>query len=144
MTIQAVPPSTPLGARPEADPRSLGELVVDLRDDVKLLAKQELELAKAELVEKAKNAALGAGFVVGAAVIGIFAFVAFTILLIAALNVALPLWLAALIVTVVYVGGAAFLFFAGTRRFRRVGGPLPTLTMQRIKEDLGWLRRRAL
>lgn len=142
MTIQAIPPTAPYGS--EQDGRSLGDLVVDLREDLKLLAKQEVELAKAEISEKAKNAVMGAGLVVGALIVGTFSMTALTILLIVALNIVLPLWLAALIVTALYVIGAVTLFAIGKRKFKAVGAPFPTQTLHRIKEDLSWLKRRAL
>lgn len=136
MTIQAIPPA--------AEERTLAQLAIDLRDDVSKLARQELELAKAEFLEKARNALRGAVYIVGAAVIAAFSVVALTAALIVGLAQIMPAWIAATGVMFLYLLAAMMLVAAAKRRLRRIGTPLPTLTVHRIKEDLTWLRRRAL
>ena len=59
-------------------------------------------MAKAEIGEKGKQAGIGAGMFGGAGLFGVGAFAALTACFIAALELAMPIWLAALIVTVVY------------------------------------------
>src|SRR3954470_10623554 len=82
--------------------RPTGELLRDLSDHTPTLVKQEMELAKAELQEKGKQAGLGAGMFGGAGLFGLGAFAALTACLIAALDQAMEVWLAALIVAVAY------------------------------------------
>jgi uncharacterized membrane protein YqjE len=58
----------------------LGELLRRLSNQVTELARQEIELAKAEVAEKGKQAGIGAGLLVGAglvAVLGLGALTAF-------------------------------------------------------------------
>jgi len=56
--------------------RPTGELLRDLSDHTTTLVKQEMELAKAELQEKGKQAGVGAGMFGGAGLFGLGAFAA--------------------------------------------------------------------
>jgi hypothetical protein len=93
----------------ESTERPLRELLPELWENSEKLVRQEFELALSELdqrVDKAKTALLGAA--VGGAVLyaGVLAWVAAAILLLAEIMV---LWLAALIVGAVAVGGGVVL-----------------------------------
>jgi uncharacterized membrane protein YqjE len=69
-------PSTPPAVPPPSDPkgeRKLGELVFDVTEGVSSLVREEIQLAKAEVSEKAGKIAKGA--VVGISA-GVFAFLA--------------------------------------------------------------------
>ncbi|HVY78461.1 MAG TPA: phage holin family protein [Solirubrobacterales bacterium] len=59
--------------RPEPDPRSVGELVIDVAEKSSALVREEIELAKAEVSEKVGKILRGS--VVGLAA-GVFAFLA--------------------------------------------------------------------
>src|SRR5947207_13826358 len=80
---------------------SVAELVKQLSEQTSLLARQEVELAKAELSAKGKRAGIGAGMFGGAGVFGFYAVGALTATAILALATAVAAWLGALIVTVV-------------------------------------------
>ena len=82
--------------------RSIGELLKQLSEQTTRLVHQELELAKAELQQKGKQAGMGAGMFGGAGALGLAALGALTACFILALNAVMPAWLAALIVAVVY------------------------------------------
>ncbi|HVD58973.1 MAG TPA: phage holin family protein, partial [Thermoleophilaceae bacterium] len=56
--------------------RPTGDLLKELSDHTTTLVKQEIDLAKAELSEKAKKAGQGAGMFGGAGLFGVFAFAA--------------------------------------------------------------------
>src|ERR1700741_877127 len=88
---------------------SLAELVKQLSEQSSRLARQEVELAKAELAVKGKRAGMGAGMFGGAGAFGFYAFGALTAAAILALATAMDGWLAALIVAVVYGAIAAIL-----------------------------------
>src|SRR5947199_10281761 len=79
----------------------MAELVKQLSEQTSRLARQEVELAKAELAVKGKRAGLGAGMFGGAGVFGFYALGALVAAAILGLGTALAGWLAALIVTVV-------------------------------------------
>src|SRR5918994_2868299 len=81
--------------------RPIGDLVKQLSGQTSTLVKQEIDLAKAEMSEKASIAGKGAGLLGGAAVVGLLAAGALTACLILALGEVIPDWLAALIVALV-------------------------------------------
>src|SRR5919197_2257722 len=92
---------------------SVGELVKQLSEQTSRLARQEVELAKAELTAKGKRAGLGAGMFGGAGVFGLYALGALTAAIILALATAIAGWLAALIVAVLYGAVAGVLALTG-------------------------------
>jgi uncharacterized membrane protein YqjE len=129
-------------ARPEPRDNSIGELVKDLATETSTLVRQEIELAKAELTERAKRAGKGAGMLGAGAVVGLLALGALTAVLIAALDLAMPTWLAALIVTVVYAAIAAVLVQIGRKQVQEATPPVPEETIDSVKEDVQWAKTR--
>jgi uncharacterized membrane protein YqjE len=120
-----------------------GELLKELSDHTTTLVRQEIELAKAELGEKGKKAGLGAGMFGGAGLFGVFAFAALTTSIIVALDTAMPLWLAALIVAVVYGAIGAVLAIQGRNKVQEAGPPLPEQATESVKEDVQWAKTQA-
>jgi uncharacterized membrane protein YqjE len=123
--------------------RRTGDLLKELSGQTTTLVRQEIELAKAELGEKGKTAGLGAGLFGGAGVFGLGAFAALTTCIIAALDSAMPLWLAALIPAVVYGAIAGVLALQGREKVREAGPPVPEQTTESVKEDVQWARTHA-
>ena len=123
--------------------RPTGELLKELSDHTTTLVKQEIELAKAELGEKGKKAGLGAGMFGGAGLFGVFAFAALTTCIIAALEQAMDLWLAALIVTVVYAAIAGVLALQGRNKVQEATPAVPEQATESVKEDVQWAKTRA-
>jgi uncharacterized membrane protein YqjE len=128
---------------PALKERSVGELLTQLSQETTTLVRQELELAKAELTEKGKEAGKGAGMFGGAGLLGLLAAGALTACIIAALDTAMPLWLAALIVAVVYGAIAGVLALQGRDRVKRATPPVPEQTIDSTKEDVAWAKTRA-
>src|SRR6059058_2899229 len=91
---------------PNPRERGIGELVKDLASQTSTLVRQEIKLAQAEVTEKGKVAGKGAGMLVGAAVAALLALGVLTALLVVVLDSFLPLWLAALIVTLLWAAVA--------------------------------------
>ncbi len=120
-----------------------GELLKELSDHTTTLVRQEIELAKAELGEKGKKASLGAGMFGGAGLFGVFALAALTTCIIVALDSAMPLWLAALIVAVVYGAIAAVLALQGRNKVQEAGPPVPEQATESVKEDVQWAKTQA-
>jgi uncharacterized membrane protein YqjE len=120
--------------------RSLGELLKQLSEQTTRLVHQELELAKAELSEKGKQAGQGAGMFGGAGALGLAALGALTACFILALDTAMPAWLAALIVAVVYGIVAFVLVKQGQARMKRAVPPVPEQTIETVKEDVEWAK----
>src|SRR5919107_2558376 len=123
--------------------RPVGELLKELSTQTTTLARQELELAKAEMVEKGKRAGLGVGMFGGAGLFGVLALGALTTCLIAALATGMHVWLAALIVTVVYAAIAGALALAGRQKTRAATPPAPEGAIESTKEDIQWAKNRA-
>ena len=124
------------------DPRDrpLGELFKQLSEETTRLVHQELELAKAELTQKGRQAGQGAGMFGGAGALGLAALGALTACFILALNAIMPAWLAALIVAVVYGIIAFVLVKQGQARIKRATPPVPEQTIETVKEDVEWAK----
>src|SRR5215208_4886618 len=120
--------------------RPLGELLKQLSEQTTRLVRQEIELAKAELTQKGKQAGAGAGLFGTAGAIGLAALGALTACFILALNAVMPAWLAALIVAMVYGIIAFVLVKQGQARMRRATPPVPEQTIETVKEDVEWAK----
>ena len=123
--------------------RPLGEIATALTRDLSLLARQELELAKAEMAEKGRVAAPGLGMVGGAGVAALMAAGALTACAVLALSTVLPAWLSALLVAAALAAGAYVLFRLGKEQVEKAGVPIPEQTIDTIKEDVEWAKARA-
>jgi uncharacterized membrane protein YqjE len=120
--------------------RSLGELLKQLSEQTTRLVHQELELAKAELQQKGRQAGAGAGMFGGAGAVGLAALGALTACFILAFDLVMPAWLAALIVAVVYGIIAFVLVKQGQAKLKQATPPVPTQTIETVKEDVEWAR----
>jgi MFS family permease len=121
----------------------IADLVKQLTEQTKLLARQEIELAKVELSEKGKRAGLGAGMFGGAGLFGFFAFAVLTACFVLVLATALDGWLAALIVALVYGAIAGVLALSGKKQIQEAAPPVPEQTVETVKEDVAWTKQRA-
>jgi hypothetical protein len=129
-------------AQPEVRDQSIGELVKDLATETSTLVRREIDLAKAEMTDRGKRAGKGVGMLAAGAVVALLAFGALTAGLIAALDLAMPTWLAALIVTVVYGAIAAVLVQIGRKQVQEAAPPVPEDTIESVKEDVQWAKTR--
>ncbi len=118
----------------------MGELFKQLSDDLSTLVRQELKLAQVEMTEKGKKAGVGVGMFGGAGVVGLLALGAFTACLIAALATGMEVWIAALIVTVLYGAAAGVLALNGKSRVSEAIPPVPEQTVETVKEDAQWAK----
>jgi uncharacterized membrane protein YqjE len=126
------------------DPRdhSIGELVKDLATETSTLVRQEIDLAKAEMTDRGKRAGKGVGLLAAGGVVALLALGALTACFITALDDAMPTWLAALIVTVVYAAIAGALMSTGRKQVREAAPPVPEQTIDSVKEDVQWAKNR--
>ena len=122
---------------------SIGELVKQLSDQSSRLARQEVELAKAELAIKGKQAGIGAGMFGGAGVFGFYGFGAVVAAAVLALATAVAAWLAALIVAAVLAAVAAILALQGKSKVAQATPPVPEQATESVKEDVQWAKTRA-
>lgn len=135
---------TPNGDRPDGDLRehSIGELVKDLASETSTLVRQEIDLAKAEMTDRGKRAGKGVGMLAAGAAVALLALGALTACLIAVLDLAMPTWAAALIVTAVYAAIAGALLMSGRNQVREAAPPIPEQTIDSVKEDVQWAKTR--
>jgi Putative Actinobacterial Holin-X, holin superfamily III len=127
-----------------ADPRdqSIGELVNELASETSTLVRQELDLAKAEMTERGRQASKGAAMFGAAAAAGLLAAGALTACLIAALDLVTATWLAAVIVAVAYGAVAGALAMTGRKQIREATPPVPEQAIDSVKEDVQWAKTR--
>src|SRR5215212_5381921 len=121
---------------PQLQEKPTAELVKDISDQATRLVRSEIELAKAELAVKGKQAGIGAGMFGGAGLFAVFGFAALTAAAIAALATAMATWLAALIVAVVYFAVAGVAALLGKGRVQQAGPPLPERAIDSTKQDI--------
>ena len=123
--------------------RSIGELFSKLSNETSTLIRQEMELARAELTEKGKEAGKGAGLFGGAGAVALLGAGALTAGIILLLDLAIAGWLAAILVGLVYVAVAAVLGLKGRDRIQAATPPVPEQTVDTVKEDVEWAKTRA-
>ncbi|GIG40319.1 phage holin family protein [Cellulomonas phragmiteti] len=123
------------------DPRSLGRLVSDLSEQAVRLVRAEVDLAKAEMTAKAKQMGVGAGLLVGAAVLGLYTLTALLATAVLGLATVLPAWLAALIVSLVLAAVTAVLALLGVKRFQKGTPPVPERAIQNLQEDVDAVKK---
>jgi uncharacterized membrane protein YqjE len=123
--------------------QSTGDLVRQLSEQTSHLVRQEIELAKAELTEKGKQAGIGAGMFGGASLLTVLALIALTAAAIAGLSQAMDVWAAALIVGAVYLAAAGVLALLGRNRIQEGMPAKPEQTIETVKEDMEWAKSQA-
>jgi hypothetical protein len=126
-----------------ASEKSMAELGGDLARQVTALVHHEIELAKAEMAVKGKRAGFGVGMFGASGVLAAFGFGCVTACFIAALQLAISVWLAALIVGLVYFAVAGALALMGRRQIKEATPPVPAAAVESTKEDVEWLKTQA-
>jgi uncharacterized membrane protein YqjE len=137
MATREQPPSE---TQEELRNQSTGDLVKQLSQQVSTLVRQEVELAKSEMGEKGKKAGVGIGMFGGAGAAGLLALGSLTAFLVLVLDLAMPAWAAALIVTALWAGAAGVLALQAREKVKEVGKPIPEKTADSVKEDVEWLK----
>ncbi len=118
----------------------VGALVSDLTSDVSRLVRDELQLAKAELKDKGKEAGVGIGLFGGAGTFALYGLGALIAAAICGLAVVLPAWLSALIVAFVLFAIAAVAALLGKRHVSQATPPIPQRAVEGVHEDIEALR----
>ena len=134
-----VPPATPVGAADtDVENQSLGSLIGQVTSDLSTLFRQEVQLAKAELAQSAKNAGKGAGMFSGAAVAGHFVLLFLSLALAWGLNDLFDSEIWGFIVTALLWGVvAAVLASKGRSEIKKVeGAPQTAETVKKIPNAL--------
>ncbi|WEH20420.1 phage holin family protein [Streptomyces sp. VNUA24] len=133
-------------ARPgpgEHDHHSVGELVGQATEQLSLLVRQEVALAKEELAEKGRRAGRGGGLLGAAGAVAYVGFMTLAAAAVGALSLVLDVWAAALIVMAVLFVIAGVLAVLGRAQLRRATPPRPERAMDSVKADVDEIKGRA-
>lgn len=137
-TTGAAGPSADSGA--ESVEVSTGDLVARLSSDVSRLVRDELRLAQVELSSKARQAGIGAGMFGAAGVLALYGGAALAATAILALDLALPAWASALVVTALLFAAAGVAALLGKQRVGEATPPIPDRTVESVKQDVDAVR----
>jgi hypothetical protein len=118
-----------------ADERPLSELLSDVTNEVAMLFRKEVELARVETAEQVSRAAKAGGMLGAAAVIGFIDLILLSFAAAWALSEVVPEGVAFLVVGVVFAVVTAVLAVAGKKRLAGVN-PVPNQTVQTLKADV--------
>ena len=125
---------------PGRDDRSLGQLFADLSRQLSTLVRQEIDLARSELMANARTLTRDVSLVaVGGAVLyaGLLALVATLIL--ALIQIGLDPWISALIVGVIVAAIGAALIARGRAGLANAD-LAPRRTIETLKDDADWAK----
>ncbi len=124
----------------QQDNRSLGELFSALATDTGTLVRQEVELAKTEMTQKATRVGKDIGFLLAGGAVAYAGFLAILAAIAIGLGqLGLPWWVATLLVGLVVAGIGGFLVMRGLSALRQET-PLPQQTLDTLKEDAEWAK----
>jgi hypothetical protein len=118
--------------------QSVGELLGGLYHDTSNILRLEIELAKAEMSQKASRVGKNVGFLAAGGIVaytGVLAIVAGIIGLLALL---VPVWLSALIVGIVIAAVGGILIRSGLKTLQQEQAA-PQKTIETLKEDARWM-----
>ncbi|MFF3614783.1 phage holin family protein [Streptomyces sp. NPDC002580] len=121
----------------------MSELVQQASKQLTELVRGEMKLAQAEMTEKGKRYGKSGGLFGGASAAGILMLQALVATVIAALALVVPVWAAALIVTVLLGVVAAVLAVSGKKQISKAAPPAPRSTIDNVKADLAEIKRSA-
>ncbi|AEI13211.1 protein of unknown function DUF1469 [Cellulomonas gilvus ATCC 13127] len=121
---------------PPSPERSLGQLLSDLSEQTSRLVRAEIDLAKAELVGRLKALGAGAGLLAAAGVVALYLVTAILATLVIVLDLFLPLWLAALIVTTLLLLVVVLLGLLGVRKLKQGTPPTPARAIENVQKDV--------
>ena len=119
-------------------PKSAGQLMKEVTEDLSTLIRKEIELAKQEIGESVATKVKGVAIVALAGVLGFFALIFLLLAIRDGLDNAMGTWLADLVTAVILlaIGGAGVMIAK-----KKLTAPLKTdLTKQTIKEDVEWAK----
>ncbi|MFE6336476.1 phage holin family protein [Streptomyces sp. NPDC057798] len=121
----------------------VGELVQRASQQLSQLVRDEMRLAQAEMSEKGKRFGKGGGLFGGAGLMGVLTLQALAATAIAALSLAMDVWLAALIVTAVLAVITGVMALLGKKQISKATPPKPEQAMDSVKADVAEIKEKA-
>ena len=132
--------TNPTDPRVETQDPTLGALVHDLSEQTSRLVRSEVELAKAELAQKGKDAGIGIGLFSAAGLLAFFGTAVLITTTILALALVLPGWASALIVAVVLFAAAGLAALIGKNKVSEATPPKPERAMENVPKDIATIK----
>jgi hypothetical protein len=120
----------------QTDQQPTADLVRQLSEQVSTLVRDELALARIEMVEKGKRAGVGAGVLGAGGVLAMYGVGALLVTVGALLALVLPVWASALIVTVVVFAVAGVAALVGKNQVKAALPPEPEAAMASGRRDV--------
>jgi hypothetical protein len=122
---------------------SASELVQQLSEQVSRLIRDELRLAELEMTAKGKRAGLGIGMLGGGGLLALYGIGCLLAAAIIALALAVPAWLAAVIVGAAVLAAAAVIALRGKSKLSTATPVVPEQTVQSVKADVEEIKESA-
>jgi len=124
------------GSSAPPDGASTADLVNRAASQVSTLVRDELALARAEITAKAKHAGIGAGLFGTAAVLALYGMGLVIALVVVALDLVWPLWLAVLVVLVAVLAIAVIMAIVGRSQIKRSTPARPSEAAAGVAADI--------
>lgn len=121
---------------PQEQQHSTGELVKLLSEQVSVLVRDELKLAKLEMTSKGKQAAVGAGMFGASGMVALYGVGCLLACAIIAIAGVISAWLAALIIGAALLATAAIVALLGKQRIGKAAPPMPEEAVASVKADV--------
>jgi uncharacterized membrane protein YqjE len=129
--------------QPAAPERSTAELVEQVAEQVSVLVRDELKLARVEMAHKGKQAGAGLGMLGGSGLIALYGVGCLIACVIIAISHVLTAWLAVLIVGAALLAIAGVAAMAGKGRMQKAVPPVPRQAASNVRADVRETRERA-
>ncbi|MEJ7847548.1 MAG: phage holin family protein [Pyrinomonadaceae bacterium] len=119
--------------------RSIGELFTELAGETSTLVRQEIDLARVELSQKASDIGKNVAWLSVGGVVGLVGILAVTTALILLLSKVMEPWLAAVLVGGAYLIAAGVMVMSALKAIKETD-LAPRQTVETLKEDTQWLK----
>jgi len=127
-------------APPDPAEASLGQLVSSVSQQIPELIRSEIRLAQAEMAAKGKRAGLGLGMFGAAGLLALYGVAALLATIVLLLDLVLPAWAAALIVTAVLFAAAGIAALLGKNKVSEATPAKPERALDGIKADVATVK----
>jgi hypothetical protein len=124
-------------------PEPVGDLVQRASHQLSQLVRDEMRLAQAEMIEKAKRFGKGGGLFGGAGLMGVLTLQALVAAVIAALSLVMDVWAEALIVTAALAAVTTLMAALGKQQISKASPPTPEQTIDGVKADVAEIKEKA-
>ena len=127
-----------MNSRTQTEP-TLGELFGELSRETTTLIRQEVDLAKVELTQKATDAGKNVGFIAAGGAVAYAGLLVLLAAVVIGLSRFIPLWASALIVGVIVVAIGYVLAQKGLSALKNLN-PAPRQTIRSFQETATWAK----